>query len=904
MPIENVNVIEKVTANDRYLDEHAGDGRPPRAPHPLDSPKSKKRHSQLFEWYNQERERQAANRYQQAIDEDYYDNLQWSEEEANELIDRGQAPLVFNECAATIDWIIGTEKRTRVDFKVFPRTEDDVEVAKAKTDTLKYLSDVNKTSFARSLAFEDSVKVGVGWLEDGARDDPTEEPIFSRYENWRHMFWDSLARERDLSDARYIYRIRWTDLDIALAMFPDRRHQLQSAAISSELWGNEEEEDFWYLGKHFTARDQLGEVIGRRTFLSDVATVNNRRPRVKLIEGWYRTPTVCRYCNGGEFDGKKFDSENPVMKAALQRGLSLYDRLEMTIRCAIFTEKDLMQDVPSPYRHNRFPFTPIWAYKRGRDGMPYGPMRRMRDPQDDLNKRASKALFALSTNRVTADADSVEDHDEAREEAARPDMYIIKKKGSEFTVENNYEVAQGHLELMDRDERFIQKTGGVTDDNMGRRTNATSGEAIKARQLQGSVVTAPLFSNLRFAVQNQGEATLSLAEQFITQPKAVRLVGAAGKKLEWTKINTPEVDAMGNVRFLNDITASQADFVVDEQDFQQSVRQAMFEAMVELVAKITAVNPEAGLRILRMALEFSDLPNKDEMAGEVKSILGIVDEEDLRKMTPEQMEEYQAGVAAKREAAAIQRQAAMGEAREKVAKADKTAAEAQKIMAEAKALGAQGDAGALAEIAVRQAALEAEQRVVEAERRAAEAVDAARQEIERLQQQATDRRAQIDADAATKRDVAKVDADARVASVEADGRTKLALADKDKETKLALADKDKDTKLAIADKDNVVKVQVAEKQEGTKREVGKAQAVATEKTDRSAAHLDGALKKLTDQVREVGSKVESIEKAVEEQVPVKERTRKKEVTVVMPDGKVQTVQVTIKSIPDSKEKKQ
>jgi hypothetical protein len=485
---------------------------------------------------------------------------------------------------------------------------------------------------------------------------------------------------------------------------------------------------------------------------------------------------------------------------------------------------------------------------------------------------------------VTADADAVEDHDEAREEAARPDMYIIKKRGAEFKVENNFEMAQGHLELMDRDERFIQKTGGVTDENLGRRTNAVSGEAIKARQLQGSVVTAPLFSNLRFAIQNQGEMQLSLAEQFITQPKAVRIVGARGK-LDWTKINQPEMDAMGNVRFVNDITASQADFVVDEQDFHQSVRQAMFEAMVDLVGKITAVSPEAGLRILRMALEFSDLPNKEEMAGEVKSILGIVDEEDLEKMTPEQMQEYQAGVAAKREAAEIQRQTALGEAKEKLAKAEKTMAEAEKIRAEAQMVGAEADGGAIAEAEVARIRLETEQRIVEAERRAAEVVDAARQEIEKLRAQIVDRQAQIQADA-----------DVKVKIAEEDGRTKRDLAEKDRQTKLD-----------IADKDNAAKVQIAEKQEGTKREVGKAQAASTEKTDRSQAQLEGALKKLTDQISKIGDKVEAVGEAVpvaKEKEPEKERVRTKEISVVMPDGKTITAKVTIKPVQERKGKDQ
>jgi hypothetical protein len=86
----------------------------------------KKRHQQLLEWYQQEREKQAANRYQMAIDQDFYDNLQWDEQDIQELAERGQAALVFNVQAATVDWIIGTEKRTRVDFKVFPRNDEDL----------------------------------------------------------------------------------------------------------------------------------------------------------------------------------------------------------------------------------------------------------------------------------------------------------------------------------------------------------------------------------------------------------------------------------------------------------------------------------------------------------------------------------------------------------------------------------------------------------------------------------------------------------------------------------------------------------------------------------------------------------------------------------------------------------
>jgi hypothetical protein len=320
--IENFRSESPEGSLDRYLDAHNARlaGWNPGQPHPLESEQAKKRHNQLLEWYQQEREKQAANRYQMAIDQDFYDNLQWDEADIQELAERGQAALVYNVQAATVDWIIGTEKRTRVDFKVFPRKEDDIKAADLKTKTLKYLSDVNKTGFARSLAFADAVKVGVGWLEDGVRNDPDEEPCYSRYENWRNVIWDSSGVERNGSDWRYLYRWKWIDLDIALTIWPDRADKLKKAAVAANLFGSEDDDDFWYLGQRYQARDARGDVIGRRSFVSDTQTVNNRRARVRLIEAWYRVPERCFICRGEQFDGQRFDKSNPDMVKATLEG--------------------------------------------------------------------------------------------------------------------------------------------------------------------------------------------------------------------------------------------------------------------------------------------------------------------------------------------------------------------------------------------------------------------------------------------------------------------------------------------------------------------------------------------------------------------------------------------------------
>jgi len=672
--------VQTIPAHDPAIPQDP-EGDAPVKTHPLDTDAGVQKQGKLMAWYTQEREKQAANRYQMALDEDFYDGLQWSEEEIQELAERGQAALVYNKIKPTVDWVLGTEKRTRIDFKVLPREEQDYQGAEDKTKLLKYLSDVNKAPFARSRAFADAIKAGVGWLEDGARGDPEEEILFTRNESWRNIIYDSSAIERDLKDARYIFRIRYVDLDVAQSYFPDRAEILRQAAVSADLFNTEQDDEFWYLGQHFQARDARGEVIGRRTFVSD-ALFWNRRERVKLIECWYRDPVTEKIINGGDssLHGKLYNAQDAVHVEAQRQGIvSIYDRVRFQVRCAVLTEDRLLVDSPSPYRHNRFPFTPIWCYRRARDNAPYGLIRNIRDPQEDLNKRASKALFILSTNRIEGEEGAVDDWDQTAEEAARPDGVIIRKKGSELKIHRDTELAEEHLTIMQTDARMIQDVGGVTDENLGHQTNATSGRAILARQDQGSVVTAEPFDNLRFGLQLEGEMQLSLIEQYYTMPKVVRIVGNKGK-LDWSKVN--QIDpTTGEV--LNDITANQADFVIGDEDFRQSMRIAMFETLSDMVAKMP---PEVSMNLMDLVVDLSDAPNKEEFVARIRKINGQVDPD--AKLTPQQIKDMQDKAQQDQEKAAIAKRAALAKITKDETSSELNAAQAVNLQVDSHAKAA------------------------------------------------------------------------------------------------------------------------------------------------------------------------------------------------------------------------
>ena len=78
----------------------------------------RERHDKRRDWFLSEASRQSANRMMMARSENFYDGNQYEFEDAEELRARGQPVVVYNEVKPTIDWLIGTERKTRVDFLV------------------------------------------------------------------------------------------------------------------------------------------------------------------------------------------------------------------------------------------------------------------------------------------------------------------------------------------------------------------------------------------------------------------------------------------------------------------------------------------------------------------------------------------------------------------------------------------------------------------------------------------------------------------------------------------------------------------------------------------------------------------------------------------------------------------
>lgn len=623
--------------------------------------KVRERHEKRKAWFLAEASRQATNRALMAKCEAFYDGVQWTHDDAQKVRDRGQNPVVYNEIKPTIDWLIGTERRTRVDFIVVAEDEGDEadEDARLKTKLMKYLDQTNRATFERSYAAEDAFKAGLGWIEVGLRGDKSGPPIYIGSESWRNILYDSQASKRDLSDGRYIFRIKVVDLDVALAMFPDKEKELKACRQTGDDIDIFRE---WLGGTGLiTGLDALNGHDGDQLdfMTSKPVDLFNARERVLLIECWSREP-------------QRNTEPGP-------HGIA--DPVTWKMMCSVMTENDTLIEAWSPFKHDYFPFIPVWAYRNRRTGLPYSPIYQLLGPQEALNHRMSRSLYEASANQVWLEEDAfnpeVMDVEELRAELDAPDGTAIFARGAlsgnKVKDRPNQNEARFQIELARNDQAVIRSMSGVTGENRGLDTNSISGKAVLAKQDQGSLLTMELFDNQLFARQMEGELTLSLGEQFLTEPMTVRVAGE-NNKFEYARINELQQDGT----YLNDITQRKAHFVVGEQAWKQSFAEAAFESLMQVLSQLASAAPQVVISMLDIVFDMHpNLPRKQAIVQRIRQVSGMTDPDG--KVTPEQQAEQQQKAAIAKAQFDAQMAQLQADIREAQAKGEKLEAEAVSI---------------------------------------------------------------------------------------------------------------------------------------------------------------------------------------------------------------------------------
>lgn len=521
---------------------------------------------------------------------------QWTDKDISKLEAEGRPVLSINRIKPTIDLQKGIEIRSRTDIEAKPKKEQFSNTAVAITAGFKYIQDQNLADQIISNVFFDGLKTGIGWLEICENEDPTEEEIKVSHIPWKEIGYDPLAKDFLLDDARYIFREKWIEKEVAEQLWPDKKDELQLEYMDRKEGGA-------YV--NVPANERYG---GDRTGWNDEA-----RARVRVVQMYFKKSKPAIFLLMKDGDAKEITEDqlkanprivsDPMVRKVVKKPV---DRIYVVL----FSGPTILEEEKrSPYAHNRYPFIPFIVYM-DENGKVYGMIRNMKDPQREINKNRSQYSHIITTRRVFFETGALKDPISAKDEIARPDAWIELNQGAlvhnRFQFNQDVKVAEEHFKIMQEAKVELQEVSGAVEEQMGIQTNARSGIAIEARQRQGATVNTEPFDNLRITKMRLGEMMLSMMRQLWTYEKVIRITDEKTGADQFFTFNQ---------NGSNDITQGRYDIKVTEHPETETTKNWITQRLMDFS---TRMPPEIALPVLQTAFEMSDVPNKDKVLLKLK----------------------------------------------------------------------------------------------------------------------------------------------------------------------------------------------------------------------------------------------------------------------------------------------
>jgi hypothetical protein len=348
-------------------------------------------------------------------------------------------------------------------------------------------------------------------------------------------------------------------------------------------------------------------------------------------------------------------NEQKAKKFAKQYNLSLISKVVRRVRWTVTCDKVVLHDDWSPY--DDFTIVPYFAYFRR--GRPFGMVRNLLSPQEQLNKIASQELHIVNTTAnsgwmvesgslVGMTADDLEEH------GAETGLVVEYNRGSSPPTKiTPNQIPTGLDRISQKAALNIKVISGVNDSMLGSDGAEVSGIAIQAKQNRGVIMIQVPLDNLRKTRHYLAEKVLNLVQKFYTEQRVIQITNEDDPLKPREPLVVNEMTPEGRV--INDLTLGEYDVVISTAPARDSFDEMQFAEALNLRQVGVAIPDDA-------IIEYSHLARKGELAKRIRMMTGV-------EQTPEQME-----------ASAMQAEIAMQQVQLELARMQ---AEVQKLQSEA-----------------------------------------------------------------------------------------------------------------------------------------------------------------------------------------------------------------------------
>jgi len=563
----------------------------------------------------------------------FYRGEQWDEADIATLDDQGRPALTINTILPTINTVIGEQSTRRADVQFKPRGAGMQEVADVLTRLYMQISDNNKLDWIESQVFSDGLIQDRGWFDVRIDfSDHIHGEIRVTQKDPLDIIIDPDAKEYDPKSWNEIFETKWMSIDDIEEVYgQDKADRLRVIAEVGSTLGSDsieyEEERYGdtYSGEY--ASDYPNNPEEARAVRS-IRVVE--RQHYKLKECMFYTDPVTGDQREVPYEWGKRKRE----KFADDFGLYIVTKTVKKVRWTVTADTVVLFDDWSPYdSFTLVPYFPYW-----RRGKPFGMVRNLLSPQEQLNKISSQELHIVNTTAnsgwvVESGSLSGMTADDLEEHGAETGLVLEFNRGSTppSKIPPN-QIPTGLDRISQKAALNIKTISGISDAMLGTDSPEVSGIAIQAKQNRGVLMIQVPLDNLKKTRHYLAEKILNLVQSYYTEERIIQITDETDPYKQRVPMVVNQMTPEG--RIVNDLTLGEYDVVINDAPARDNFDEVQFAEAIEL-RKVGVPIPND------LIVEYSHLAKKAMVADRIRQIEGTA------PPTPEQvqLQQFQAEAA-------------------------------------------------------------------------------------------------------------------------------------------------------------------------------------------------------------------------------------------------------------------
>ena len=545
----------------------------------------------------------------------FYRGEQWDAADLSTLDDQGRPALTINTILPTINTVLGEQSTRRMDVTFKPRGSGQQEIADTLTKLFLQISDNNKMDWVEAQVFSDGLIQDRGWFDVRVDfDDHIQGEVRITAKDPLDILIDPDAKDYDPKTWNEIFETRWMSLDEIEETYGQKKaDQLRITVEEGSALGTDsvEYEETRYGDTYSGVNYQQGNTTNPE---------ENRALRsIRVIERqYYRLKECMFYVDRFTGDMREVPYNWAKKKRenfADQYDLDIITKVVKKVRWTVSADLVVLHDDWSPYDHfTLVPYFPFW-----RRGRPFGMVRNLISPQEQLNKISSQELHIVNTTAnsgwiVESGSLSGMDADDLEEHGAETGLVLEFNRGSNppAKIPPN-QIPTGLDRIAMKAAANIKTISGISDSMLGTDSAEVSGVAIRAKQNRGAMMIQVPLDNLAKTRQYLAEKILQLVQSYYTEERIIQITDESDPMKQSEPMVVNQMTPEGEI--INDLTMGEYDVVVSTSPARDNFDEMQFAEALQL--------KEVGVPVPDdVIIDFSHLARKGEIAQRIRQMQG------------------------------------------------------------------------------------------------------------------------------------------------------------------------------------------------------------------------------------------------------------------------------------------